>query len=472
MKEKISFFLARQLISVVLLIIFFIVTSLNDALWLSSIDEILFVTGVFILIYIILKKVIPLFNKNLAGMEILAFLLLFIILLLPKLHSNIYEVSNGKIKLSYLLGLFGFLFLIVIYQLNFKPKTSFTKLKNYIITVLALFILIEIFIIPGIFKDRSLLKTEILNFEKNKFDTQFKLTKKPNIYHIIFDAYTGFDGLDRYWQFRDTSFLNYLRTEKISFAYNAKTCNDNTLESITSLFNLKSFNNETKFRSLATKSHVYRKLIQKALVIETLMENGYTISNLSIFDIHDKKRYWDFPWLDPNISFPQYCFNQSLIGNLYKNYQSRNIANNNLLIISDLKQKVQVKKTSPLFTYAHLIMPHTPNNFDKDGNYIGNISNDKDAYIGELQYCNKIMIELIEMVKKDDPSAILILQSDHGSGMIPSNYDMEVSNILSLVVAPDSLQLEWPDSMINQNTYKHVFNALGQYAIPITSCQD
>jgi hypothetical protein len=81
------------------------------------------------------------------------------------------------------------------------------------------------------------------------------------------------------------------------------------------------------------------------------------------------------------------------------------------------------------------------------------------------------MVELIEMVKKDDPTAILILQSDHGSGMIPSNYDMEVSNILSLVVAPDSLQLEWPDSMINQNTYKHVFNALGQNAIPITSCQ-
>ena len=130
MKEKISFFLSRQLLSIVLLIIFFIVSSLNDALWLSSIDEVLFVTGVFILIYIILIKVIPLFNRNLAGMEILAFLLLFIILLLPKLHSNIYEVSNGKIKLSYLLGLFGFLFLIVIYQLNFKPKTSFTKLKN------------------------------------------------------------------------------------------------------------------------------------------------------------------------------------------------------------------------------------------------------------------------------------------------------------------------------------------------------
>ena len=57
-------------------------------------------------------------------------------------------------------------------------------------------------------------------------------------------------------------------------------------------------------------------------------------------------------------------------------------------------------------------MPHMPNNFDKNGNFIGSIVDNKDAYLEEMQYCNKIMIEMIELMKQNHSLEITNYKSD------------------------------------------------------------
>ncbi|MBK8349305.1 MAG: sulfatase-like hydrolase/transferase [Saprospiraceae bacterium] len=299
-----------------------------------------------------------------------------------------------------------------------NKNAGFKNLKQYFAIVIAFFILIEVSIIHGIIKNKEIIKHSISSYRNSIQKDSIHLIFKPNVYHIIFDAYTGFDALQRYWSFSDTAFINNFPKKNVNIAFNAKTCKDNTLESISAIFNSKNLNIPLKFRSITIKSEIFRKLINDGSAINHFKFNGYQINNLSLFDIANKKRRWEFPWLLPKISFLDFCFYQSLLGNFYKNFLDRSKGKTNSLLINEMKDVIKLSKNKPSFTYVHLMMPHIPNNFDKQGNVIGRVTYSKDAYLEELQYCNKVMIETISLIEKYDPNAILILQSDHGSGML------------------------------------------------------
>jgi hypothetical protein len=366
----------------------------------------------------------------------------------------------------------GAIIIFVGFKLFFGSNTNFKNIKKYFSVLLVMFFIIEICIIPGILKQKQILDLSISDYTKATQKNTIQLNVKPNIYHIIFDAYTSLEGLEEYWHFKDTLFLNSLKKDDFEIAYDAHTCKDNTLECVTAIFNMKNLKIPIKFRSIATKSEVYRKLIQNGEVVNQLTSNGYQINNLSLFDMSDKSRYWNFPWLEPNITFQQFCFYQSLLGNFYKNYLDRSKGYTNLQVISEMKEVIKSTKNQPSFSYIHLMMPHPPNNFDKNGRIVGRKTYSNAAYLDELGYCNKVMIETIDLIKEHDPSAILILQSDHGSGMLPEVYEEEVKSVLSILVAPKLYHIEWPNNMLNHNTYKYIFKALSNDTIPITPCQD
>lgn len=472
MKEKLNQFLFGHFSSIYLLCLFYILTSLNDELWLANWKDVALVIAFFIGAIFLLQTISYKVKKNLAGQEVLIFFCLFSVLLLPKLQSNLIAITNAKIKLTYLLVLMGAIIIFVGFKIFFGSNTNFKNIKKYFSVLLVMFFIIEICIIPGILKQKQILDLSISDYTKATQKNTIQLNAKPNIYHIIFDAYTSLEGLEEYWQFKDTLFLSSLKKDTFDIAYDAHTCKDNTLECITAIFNMKNLKIPIKFRSIATKSEVYRKLIQNGEVVNQLTSNGYQINNLSLFDMSDKTRYWNFPWLEPNITFQQFCFYQSLLGNFYKNYLDRSKGYTNLQVISEMKEVIKSTKKQPSFSYIHLMMPHPPNNFDKNGRIVGRKTYSNTAYLDELGYCNKVMIETIDLIKEHDPSAILILQSDHGSGMLPEVYEEEVKSVLSILVAPKLYHIEWPNDMLNHNTYKYIFNALSNDTIPITPCQD
>ncbi|HKB44829.1 MAG TPA: sulfatase-like hydrolase/transferase, partial [Chitinophagaceae bacterium] len=79
------------------------------------------------------------------------------------------------------------------------------------------------------------------------------------------------------------------------------------------------------------------------------------------------------------------------------------------------------KINEPKFIYAHLMMPHYPYYFDKDGKEMsfeklteGNQVNQQ-AYIEYLQYANKRLLALIDHIQQASVNPpIIILMGDHG----------------------------------------------------------
>ena len=81
----------------------------------------------------------------------------------------------------------------------------------------------------------------------------------------------------------------------------------------------------------------------------------------------------------------------------------------------------------PKYTMAHIVKPHDPATFDRHGNYISGSSREDafrddhdlslpDAYTGQLVYINKLTIDMIDSVLEGYPQnlPIIVITADHG----------------------------------------------------------
>ena len=86
--------------------------------------------------------------------------------------------------------------------------------------------------------------------------------------------------------------------------------------------------------------------------------------------------------------------------------------------------------TEPKFVFAHILKPHDPATFDKEGNYIDDDQGFDDyhdpsvpsAYVGQLIYINKLVLSMIDKIlgNYSDPP-IIVITADHGHGTSSSH---------------------------------------------------
>ena len=78
------------------------------------------------------------------------------------------------------------------------------------------------------------------------------------------------------------------------------------------------------------------------------------------------------------------------------------------------------KHSGATFTFAHILSPHPPYLFDRNGNIVSLMPNelnawlDKSGYVDQLLFLNKKVEVLVETLLHSDTPPIIILQADHG----------------------------------------------------------
>ena len=79
----------------------------------------------------------------------------------------------------------------------------------------------------------------------------------------------------------------------------------------------------------------------------------------------------------------------------------------------------QYSQDGPTLTLGYVQCPHTYFLYDADGNPIpaehGNDWDDPQYYLGYLQYASRRILAAVDEIQAHDPTAIIILQSDHGA---------------------------------------------------------
>ena len=136
---------------------------------------------------------------------------------------------------------------------------------------------------------------------------------------------------------------------------------------------------------------------------------NYLLNNYDINKINDDK-WGKSTKYSINIDKYKYLNN--------KNYSSGKIISNGIIEGNNIDKKNK-------FFYIYLGVTHFNWLYTENGekNNIKDIQN-LDKYVGNYKYSTHVIVDLLELIKENDPNAIIFLQSDHGIHAVEDN-DME-----------------------------------------------
>jgi hypothetical protein len=125
----------------------------------------------------------------------------------------------------------------------------------------------------------------------------------------------------------------------------------------------------------------------------------------------------------------------------------------------------------PKFVFAHLVAPHPPYVFDRDGNPINpnypfTLSvEERTGYIEQLQFVNRKVLETIDGILANSESPpIIIIQGDHGPGTMTNHNSLEHSclyerfSILNAYYLPGVERSSVPMDLAPVNSFRFLFN--------------
>ncbi|MBK8608824.1 MAG: sulfatase-like hydrolase/transferase [Chitinophagaceae bacterium] len=313
------------------------------------------------------------------------------------------------------------------------------------------------------------------------FDNQL-VTKKPNIYFLLFDEYAGYKSLRDSFNFKNDSLYQFLQqrrfTELPVFANY-----DFTPFSMSSILNMQ-YVPENYRKALLTQPDIQNRFgeIRNAQVLTIFRSLGYRVENYSIFDIKDYPALFESNGLFPIHAglLTNKIFHNRLIKGIgwrlvtgrfeipfLKKYYMYRKDRYNKDVESSVLKSAGNHSNNPKFCYAHFLLPHGQFYRDSAGAYNQpkQIMNDeyladKSLYLAYLKYTNNIIKQLLDTIIAKDPGAVIVVMSDHGfydyenpGDNDPYNYD----NICFLrSPAVDSGVYGLPKS--NVNFFRYLFN--------------
>jgi len=143
----------------------------------------------------------------------------------------------------------------------------------------------------------------------------------------------------------------------------------------------------------------------------------------------------------------------------------------------------------PTFTMAHIISPHPPFVFDKNGNPLSPdypfsfidetsipLTNEeyRDGYTTQIEFINHKLEALVDAIlEKSDTPPIIILQADHGPRRVTdsSSFDNKCQNerfaIFAAYYLPDLPENSIPNEITPVNLFRIILNEYFSTGLPI-----
>ena len=452
-----------------------------DQIVIPIVTILISVTFLYSLLNFILK------DKHKAGIILSLFTFLFFSYghfckLLIKFELVIKGFTVDAFVIVFILSGFVFVLGTYLFLKTQKNLRSFTKFLNALAISFVLMSLIQITVFKYNTLDNS---SKMKEFESTTVDFS-KISYTPNIYYIILDGYARSDVLKELFDFDNKTFLDYLTNKGFYIANKSVANYCQTILSLPSSMNSTYLNKHVLKIDRKNKDLRWlRKLLNYNHTFKFLKQYNYkTIS----FDTSG----WHLVKLDNSDTF--YC----LPGlSLFKN---KLLNSTPLLIITSIfyslekhlydihRHKIEFalnkiedlsKDKGPYFVYAHLLIPHQPFIFGKNGEAITPKGKGfsvwcwdtefrntyKKNYLNQLKYTNKRVRKLVDVIlANSDKPPIIILQSDHGSALKLDPYNIYKTNliermgILNAYYLPKGGKKKLYSSITPVNTFRVIFN--------------
>ncbi len=254
---------------------------------------------------------------------------------------------------------------------------------------------------------------------------------KPNVYFIQPDGYENLSEIKKgYYNMDNSYFENFLLKEGFKNYPNFRSNYPSTLSSNSSIFMMKHhyYNNDKDSKDALNARKV---IVTKNTVLDVFKKNGYK-THLIL----------EAPYLllnRPELGFDESNFNGleiPYIGNGFRNKK-------NVLEPLNLKLEDDV----PHFFFIEFF---NPGHIRNDKSNSRGVEGERTVWIENLKEANETLINLVTLIKKDDPNALIMILSDHG-GYVGLEYAIEMytktedRDVLYSIFG-SILSIHWPDN--------------------------
>lgn len=328
---------------------------------------------------------------------------------------------------------------------------------------------------------------------------------RPDIYFIIPDGYPSNEWLARGMNYDNSDFTEALKQRGFVIAPHAKSNYVHTLMSLASILNMRYFDsNLSAYNGL----DYLRLSIADSQVARQLQQFGYTyvqfvsgfVHASHIADInrdfgprgpidieisgavvsaealnsrhagHTRVGTVDYPFKQP---FTPLYIDTTALRVIRSQLEKLRLASalrpfirrapeRFLATIDEIESIVAMPEAT--FTFVHLYKPHTPVDFDANGEIIEpNYAPSPEEYFAELAFVNSKLLETVDTILRgSDNQPVIILQADHGSVLGSTNHKNKQNfyGVLAGYFLPDAFALEIPESYTLINTFPLILNEL------------
>ena len=483
MKKGLFHSIKTQPFFVCLLPIFFVLHGCAENFGFVPLADALLLIAIYLSVSILFFGLFWLVYRNFAKAALVAFFIMCFHFFFGTVHDGLKKLFPGTFlgKYSFVLPAACILLVLLLLLVHKMKKSSLVVFTTYLNSLLLLLIIID----GGIMIEKFFANKNIppSSDEFTKCDT----CAKPDVYFILADEYAGHDELKNVFHYDNSSFENELKNREFRVMDHSHSNYNLTPFSVASILNMDYIPLTDSLRSGSNLAHSYQ-WIKNSTVLHFFQANGYQFYNYSVFDFEHKPAPVRETFLPVKT---QLITSQTFLSRLQRDLWFKTVTifkskksirdvtyynNVNNKRLYRLTWEIAGERTAqPKFVYTHLMMPHYPYYYDKNGTELpfervveGNQVH-KNDYVGYLQYTNRKILDLVDHIQKSSPAPpIIILMGDHGFRhfVVPVDRKYYFMN-LSAVHFPHADYTTITDSMPAVNLFRAILNSQFQQHLPI-----
>lgn len=281
--------------------------------------------------------------------------------------------------------------------------------------------------------------------------------ERPNVYYLFFDEYAGFECIERYYDYDNAEFAEFLQEEGFNIS-----CTSRNTESMWTSTILPNLLNLSYVASDVEYSIDNFAKTENALMYQLFRNNGYIINMINHTD-QLKTEGCNVLNTGRRETLSTYVLENSIWLEIdeVKNWLVKKITGVDNDYGVELKSTLemmkncveQTDKERPTLTISYMCAPHTYFALDENGQRInyefGSDWGATFAYLGQFKYVTKCIEETIINIKENDPDAVIIIQSDHGA-----RYPLWIKQIYGGPDYDSSVENYYMQNVINCVYYK------------------
>lgn len=423
----------------------------------SDVDKIVFSDvllplSICLLIVVLALSALTYLTKNLERSSLAVSIVYFSLFFYGPIASQIFGttvqgwVSPNSLFLIFWLGFWIFEAYVIAFKI--KSPEIFRVFGNVFIAVLLLILSGQALSYHLFTKHRA----DLIVINSDIKPLEVKVADKPDIYYIVLDSYPSNEILKELYGFDNSEFTNFLEEKGFFVAFNSHSNYPMTYFSLASSLNMGYLSLGPDHKRGFQGFSPLVDLIRNSRVVLELKKMGYQTISFASGYLATEMRHFDHNYSENLIcrEFSNALLRQTFLVGF--DFAGWSLA----ACLADLHRRsiiwtlatipFAVTGKDPAFVFAHILAPHAPFVFKKDGsarnigyfnysdgNYLRKfmaIETYRKQFIEQLIYINGLVKDSVNKLLADNKrKKVIIIQGDHGPASEVDYTSLEKSNL-------------------------------------------